>query len=109
MRTSSTARSRSPAPGSRPWSTGPTVRWAQRSTRLRRGRRTLGARPWTIGAAEVAGLPDALEIPTLAALPEALTPLALILPGQLLAEAVAVRRGLSPDAPAGLSKVTLTR
>jgi len=71
--------------------------------------RTLGARPWTIGASEVAGLPDALEIPALAGLPEALTPLALILPGQLLAEAVAVRRGLSPDAPAGLSKVTLTR
>jgi glucosamine--fructose-6-phosphate aminotransferase (isomerizing) len=71
--------------------------------------RTLGARPWTIGASEVAGLPDALAIPALAALPEALTPLALILPGQLLAEAVAVRRGLSPDAPAGLSKVTLTR
>ncbi|HEY2887842.1 MAG TPA: SIS domain-containing protein [Candidatus Limnocylindrales bacterium] len=71
--------------------------------------RTLGARPWTIGAAEVAGLPDALAIASLAALPEALTPLALILPGQLLAEAVAVRRGLSPDAPAGLSKVTLTR
>jgi glucosamine--fructose-6-phosphate aminotransferase (isomerizing) len=71
--------------------------------------RTLGARPWTIGASALAGLPDALEIPALVDLPEALTPLALILPGQLLAEAVAVRRGLSPDAPAGLSKVTLTR
>ncbi|MGH2464778.1 MAG: SIS domain-containing protein [Candidatus Limnocylindrales bacterium] len=69
----------------------------------------LGARAWTIGASEVVSLPDALAIPGLAALPEALTPLALILPGQLLAEAVAVRRGLSPDAPAGLSKVTLTR
>jgi glucosamine--fructose-6-phosphate aminotransferase (isomerizing) len=45
----------------------------------------------------------------LAELPESLTPLALILPGQLLAEAVAVLLGLSPDAPSGLSKVTLTR
>ena len=56
-----------------------------------------------------AGRPDALTIGDLGELPEALTPLALILPGQLLAEAVAVRLGLSPDAPAGLSKVTLTR
>lgn len=71
--------------------------------------RSLGARPWTIGGPETAGRPDALVIGALADLPECLTPLALILPGQLLAEAVAVRLGLSPDAPSGLSKVTLTR
>ena len=41
-------------------------------------------------------------------LPEALTPLTFVIPGQLVAEAVARRRGLDPDAPAGLSKVTLT-
>ncbi len=71
--------------------------------------RALGARPWTIGVVATAGLADSLEVAAISGLPEALTPLALILPGQLLAEAVAVRRGLSPDAPAGLSKVTLTR
>ncbi|MEO5941413.1 MAG: hypothetical protein ABIZ72_10415 [Candidatus Limnocylindrales bacterium] len=32
-----------------------------------------------------------------------------ILPGQLLAEAVARRRGYDPDAPPGLREVTLTR
>lgn len=41
-------------------------------------------------------------------LPEALTPAALVLPGQLVAEAVARRRGLDPDDPPGLHKVTLT-
>lgn len=71
--------------------------------------RARGASPWIIGGVEVAGAPDALAIDGLAELPECLTPLALILPGQLLAEAVAVRLGLSPDAPSGLSKVTLTR
>ncbi len=71
--------------------------------------RSLGARTWTIGGTETAGRPDTLTIGALAGLPECLTPLALILPGQLLAEAVAVRLGLSPDAPAGLHKVTLTR
>jgi glucosamine--fructose-6-phosphate aminotransferase (isomerizing) len=42
-------------------------------------------------------------------LPEALTPLLFIVPGQLLVEATARRRGLSPDAPVGLGKVTRTR
>ncbi len=70
--------------------------------------RSLGARPWTFGGSELAGDRDALAIAALGALPECLTPLALVLPGQLLAEAVAVRLGLDPDAPAGLSKVTLT-
>jgi glucosamine--fructose-6-phosphate aminotransferase (isomerizing) len=68
-----------------------------------------GARTWQVGGADVVGAGDALAIEALAALPESLTPLALILPGQLLAEAVGMRLGLSPDAPEGLSKVTLTR
>jgi glucosamine--fructose-6-phosphate aminotransferase (isomerizing) len=42
------------------------------------------------------------------ALPEALAPLALIVPGQLLTEALARRRGLDPDRPRTLSKVTQT-
>lgn len=41
-------------------------------------------------------------------LSEALTPLGLIVPGQLLVEGLARARGLNPDAPRGLSKVTQT-
>jgi glutamine---fructose-6-phosphate transaminase (isomerizing) len=41
-------------------------------------------------------------------LPEALAPLALAIPGQLMVEALARRLGLDPDAPRGLSKVTQT-
>lgn len=41
-------------------------------------------------------------------LPEAVAPIALIVPGQRLAERLARRRGLDPDAPRGLSKVTQT-
>ena len=41
-------------------------------------------------------------------LPESLTPLVYVVPGQLLVEATAQRRGLSPDAPEGLGKVTRT-
>lgn len=42
------------------------------------------------------------------ALPEFLAPIGLVVPGQLLAEAVAVRTGVDPDAPRGLRKVTQT-
>jgi glucosamine--fructose-6-phosphate aminotransferase (isomerizing) len=41
-------------------------------------------------------------------LPEALAPLALVVPGQLAVEALARRLGLDPDDPAGLTKVTQT-
>ena len=41
-------------------------------------------------------------------LPEWLAPLGLIVPGQLLTEALARRLGLDPDNPRGLSKVTQT-
>lgn len=41
-------------------------------------------------------------------LPEVVAPLALIVPGQLLAERLARHRGLDPDAPRGLMKVTQT-
>jgi len=72
--------------------------------------RTLRARPWVVGGAELAGTsrhptPLVLDV----GLPEALTPLVYVIPGQLLAEAVSRRRGLDPDAPLGLTKVTLTR
>jgi fructoselysine-6-P-deglycase FrlB-like protein len=41
-------------------------------------------------------------------LPEHLAPFALVVPGQLLAEALARARGIDPDAPRGLDKVTQT-
>ncbi|MGH2511100.1 MAG: SIS domain-containing protein [Candidatus Limnocylindrales bacterium] len=76
--------------------------------------REFGARAWIVGSSDAQRLdlaadPDGLVLPDLAGLPESLSPLALILPGQLLAEAVAIHLGRSPDAPPGLSKVTLTR
>jgi fructoselysine-6-P-deglycase FrlB-like protein len=41
-------------------------------------------------------------------LPERLAPFALVVPGQLLVEALARAKGLDPDAPRGLDKVTQT-
>ena len=41
-------------------------------------------------------------------LPEHLAPFALAVPGQLLAEALARAKGIDPDAPRGLNKVTQT-
>ena len=41
-------------------------------------------------------------------LPESLSPLVFVVPGQLLVEATAQERGLNPDAPEGLGKVTRT-
>jgi glucosamine--fructose-6-phosphate aminotransferase (isomerizing) len=41
-------------------------------------------------------------------LPEWLAPFGLIVPGQLLTEALARQLGLNPDSPRGLSKVTQT-
>ena len=69
------------------------------------GRR--GIVPWTIGSGEVAARSRALAVAR--DLPEPLTPLAYVLPGFLVAEAVARARGYDPDAPPGLSKVTRTR
>ena len=43
------------------------------------------------------------------AVAEELSPLVYIIPGQLLAYYLAVARGHDPDAPRGLSKVTITR
>ena len=66
-----------------------------------------GGTTTVIGGSEVARVPGALAIPH--SLPESLTPLLFVVPGQLLVEATALRRGVSPDAPNGLGKVTLTR
>jgi glucosamine--fructose-6-phosphate aminotransferase (isomerizing) len=67
-----------------------------------------GGRVTVIGGPQAAdGRERALALPSV--LPEALTPLLFIVPGQLLVEATAQRRGISPDAPVGLGKVTRTR
>lgn len=66
---------------------------------------TSGRGPWSIDAgAASGGRVLGLELD----LPDTLSPAAFVLPGQLLAEAVARRRGLDPDAPRGLTKITLT-
>ncbi|HEY7846745.1 MAG TPA: SIS domain-containing protein [Candidatus Limnocylindria bacterium] len=66
-----------------------------------------GGVPVVIGGPEAASTPGALVLSF--DLPEALTPIVYAVPGQLLVEAVARRRGISPDAPPGLGKVTRTR
>lgn len=68
--------------------------------------RRAGGRPWVVGGNEVAGLPGSLVVAP--SIPESLSPIAYVVPGQLLAESVARHRGLDPDAPAGLTKVTRT-
>jgi glucosamine--fructose-6-phosphate aminotransferase (isomerizing) len=71
----------------------------------------IGSRTWLIGGRELNGRADSLALGAAPeeALPEALTPLVYVLPGQLLAEAVALRLGRDPDAPSGLTKITRTR
>jgi glucosamine--fructose-6-phosphate aminotransferase (isomerizing) len=67
----------------------------------------VGARAYGIGGGGrlAAACTRALAGPRL---PEWLAPLGLIVPGQLLTEALARRLGLDPDRPRGLSKVTQT-
>jgi glucosamine--fructose-6-phosphate aminotransferase (isomerizing) len=76
-------------------------------TALARSVAERGARAYGIGGdgAFRAACSAALPGPDL---PEALTPLALVVPGQLLVEALARRLGLDPDQPRGLTKVTQT-
>ena len=72
--------------------------------------RELGARLRRRGAAvTMVGPGPRVGIPLPAALPEALLPIAAVVRGQQLARMVAQVRGLDPDAPVGLRKVTLTR
>jgi glucosamine--fructose-6-phosphate aminotransferase (isomerizing) len=53
--------------------------------------------------------PGAADLPLPAATPEALAAVTAIVRGQQLALALAEGRGVNPDAPAGLSKVTATK
>jgi glucosamine--fructose-6-phosphate aminotransferase (isomerizing) len=66
-----------------------------------------GARAYGIGGGDrlAAACTRALPGPRL---PEWLAPIGLIVPGQLLTEALSRRLGLDPDHPRGLSKVTQT-
>ena len=66
-----------------------------------------GGIPVVIGGPQAGDRVGALVLPF--DLPEALTPIVYVVPGQLLVEATARRRGISPDAPPGLGKVTRTR
>jgi glucosamine--fructose-6-phosphate aminotransferase (isomerizing) len=62
-----------------------------------------GARLYVIGEAPGAALP------LVPGVPEWLSPLTAVIPGQLLAKRIAELRGADIDRPGGLSKVTLTR
>ncbi|SDF89900.1 SIS domain-containing protein [Klenkia brasiliensis] len=66
----------------------------------------LGATVVTVGPP--AGLSPAHEVPLPPHVDETLLPLLEILPFQLLAHAAALGRGLDPDTPEGLAKVTRT-
>jgi glutamine---fructose-6-phosphate transaminase (isomerizing) len=66
-----------------------------------------GARAYGIGGGERLAAACTLALPG-PRLPEWLAPLGLIVPGQLLTEALARRLGLDPDRPRGLHKVTQT-
>jgi glucosamine--fructose-6-phosphate aminotransferase (isomerizing) len=69
--------------------------------------RHAGSDAWLVGGRELTATLRALVIAP--ELPEPLTPLAYVLPGFLVVEAVARARGRNPDAPEGLTKVTRTR
>ena len=66
-----------------------------------------GARAYAIGGGPGLAAASSRAVPG-PALPEWLAPLGLIVPGQLLTEALSRRLGIDPDSPRGLSKVTQT-
>ena len=66
-----------------------------------------GARAYGIGGGDALAAACSRSLPA-PALPEWLAPIGLIVPGQLLTEALARHLGLDPDNPRGLKKVTQT-
>jgi glucosamine--fructose-6-phosphate aminotransferase (isomerizing) len=66
-----------------------------------------GARVYAIGGGAALAAASNLALPG-AGLSEWLAPIGLIVPGQLLTEALSRRLGIDPDNPRGLSKVTQT-
>jgi glutamine---fructose-6-phosphate transaminase (isomerizing) len=69
--------------------------------------RGAGAQAYGIGGGSLLAAACSAWMPA-PALPEWLAPIGLIVPGQLLTEALARHLGLDPDRPRGLSKVTQT-
>lgn len=70
--------------------------------------KAMGAELLVISEDEAALAQAALGLPVAAGVPEWLTPLVNVLPGQVLAGRLAVEKGFDPDRPHGLSKVTET-
>jgi glucosamine--fructose-6-phosphate aminotransferase (isomerizing) len=66
-----------------------------------------GARAYGVGGGTELAAACRHALPT-PALPEWVAPLALVVPGQLLVEALARKLGIDPDLPRGLRKVTQT-
>jgi glucosamine--fructose-6-phosphate aminotransferase (isomerizing) len=66
-----------------------------------------GARAYAIGGGPELAAVSSRALPG-PVLPEWLAPIGLIVPGQLLTEALSRRLGIDPDSPRGLSKVTQT-
>jgi len=75
---------------------------------LREALRKRGANLVVLGDDETTRHPDDAWLPVPGGLPEWLTPLIAILPGQLLAYHLTLARGGDPDRPRTLHKVTLT-
>ncbi|HEY7485372.1 MAG TPA: SIS domain-containing protein [Streptosporangiaceae bacterium] len=67
-----------------------------------------GARAYGVGGGSELATACSRALPG-PALPEWVAPLALIVPGQLLVEALARKLGIDPDMPRGLHKVTQTK
>jgi glucosamine--fructose-6-phosphate aminotransferase (isomerizing) len=76
-------------------------------TGLARRCRDDGGHVYGIGGDDVFAAACHVALPE-AALPGYLSPLTLVVPGQLLVEALARAKGIDPDAPRGLRKVTQT-
>lgn len=64
--------------------------------------------PLATGPEKALALADT-PLPIPADAPEWLSPILAVMPGQLLGLHLSLAKGLSPDSPRGLSKVTVTR
>lgn len=68
-----------------------------------------GSRVWSVSLSDSAGgLGDRHSLVLPFVVPDEVSPVPLVIPGQLVAEALARQLDLDPDSPAGLEKVTLT-